>query len=384
MRRIEPCRAEEFVARQISEIDDVTDRTLGVVREEIPFYRSLDDDAIAQTRAVVRATLSICLTCWRDGRMPDRADASGYPRVAVVEGTVMRPLSVVLRAWRVGTSAALAEVLDRGGNGLDAEDVAGLSLITHRWLDLVTEAILDAYAQAARARDVADEQLVGRDLAVQIVTGGYSSLEAIRRRAQLHGLDIPEPAAVVVTAVLDEERIDALRGAGSGATGAQPLEAILDRRLVIVAEPGETTRIGARITSAAASGAAVEVRRLGEGAAAYRTAVAALAFLAASGDPAPTFVTSAQARLAALLVTEIGNRSEIDGLLEAIGADEDTSETLLAYFETTNAESAAHRLGVHPQTVRSRLRRVRDRTGLDPTTGWSRFLVEVAIRLRAG
>jgi sugar diacid utilization regulator len=55
-------------------------------------------------------------------------------------------------------------------------------------------------------------------------------------------------------------------------------------------------------------------------------------------------------------------------------------ETLTAYVECGNAVSAAHRLGVHPQTMRYRLRRIRDVTGRDPADGWDRFVLELALR----
>jgi DNA-binding PucR family transcriptional regulator len=53
-------------------------------------------------------------------------------------------------------------------------------------------------------------------------------------------------------------------------------------------------------------------------------------------------------------------------------------ETLRAYFRAGAATTAADALHVHPQTLRYRLRQVRELTGQDPHRPWSRFVLETA------
>lgn len=52
---------------------------------------------------------------------------------------------------------------------------------------------------------------------------------------------------------------------------------------------------------------------------------------------------------------------------------------LRAYLDTGSAAAAAHLLGLHPQTVRYRLGRIRELTGRDPRHGWDRSVLEPAI-----
>jgi DNA-binding PucR family transcriptional regulator len=53
-------------------------------------------------------------------------------------------------------------------------------------------------------------------------------------------------------------------------------------------------------------------------------------------------------------------------------------ETLRAYFRAGAATTAADALHVHPQTLRYRLRQVRELTGQDPHRPWPRFVLETA------
>ena len=53
-------------------------------------------------------------------------------------------------------------------------------------------------------------------------------------------------------------------------------------------------------------------------------------------------------------------------------------ETLRAYLREGAATTAAQALHVHAQTLRYRLRRVRELTGHDPHRPWQRFVLETA------
>jgi DNA-binding PucR family transcriptional regulator len=63
-------------------------------------------------------------------------------------------------------------------------------------------------------------------------------------------------------------------------------------------------------------------------------------------------------------------------------AGADLVTTVTAYLdEGSSVEATARRLYVHPNTVRYRLRRVADLTGLDPTTAEDAFTLNVAVRV---
>ena len=65
----------------------------------------------------------------------------------------------------------------------------------------------------------------------------------------------------------------------------------------------------------------------------------------------------------------------------ALAQRADLLETLDACLAVGNAVSAARRLGIHAQTMRYRLKRIRELTGRDPAQGWDRFLLELALRI---
>ncbi len=55
-----------------------------------------------------------------------------------------------------------------------------------------------------------------------------------------------------------------------------------------------------------------------------------------------------------------------------------------AYLDTGSASAAAAALGLHPQTMRHRLRRLVQRTGRDPRRPWDRFVLETARTIDTG
>jgi DNA-binding PucR family transcriptional regulator len=62
-------------------------------------------------------------------------------------------------------------------------------------------------------------------------------------------------------------------------------------------------------------------------------------------------------------------------------------EALDAYLDTGSATAAADLLHLHPQTLRYRLRRIRELTGRDPRRPWQRLTLDIARNLagrRAG
>jgi DNA-binding PucR family transcriptional regulator len=88
-----------------------------------------------------------------------------------------------------------------------------------------------------------------------------------------------------------------------------------------------------------------------------------LALLAARGTARPDqVVVSVLGALA-----DPGNRHLLDGLD--------------AYLTTGSATAAAAQLHLHPQTLRYRLRRVREITGRDPRLPWQRLVLDVARHL---
>ncbi|MFE4551940.1 helix-turn-helix domain-containing protein [Streptomyces sp. NPDC056785] len=56
---------------------------------------------------------------------------------------------------------------------------------------------------------------------------------------------------------------------------------------------------------------------------------------------------------------------------------------LTAYLDTGSANAAARELHLHAQSLRYRLRRVRDLTDRDPRDAWQRLTLDIARTIRS-
>ena len=62
---------------------------------------------------------------------------------------------------------------------------------------------------------------------------------------------------------------------------------------------------------------------------------------------------------------------------------EHVREGLDAFLVAGSATTAAARVGLHPQSLRYRLRRVRELTDRDPRRSWDRFVLDLGSRIAA-
>ena len=110
-----------------------------------------------------------------------------------------------------------------------------------------------------------------------------------------------------------------------------------------------------------------------------------LAELAATTAPDRAFahrevLDEADAQVVALLAAhrDADPARLTDLALGAVADQPHLLEGLDAFLATGSATAAGELLGVHPQTMRHRLRRLVLLTGRDPRRPWDRFLLEVA------
>lgn len=387
MSRVAPCGDPDFIAGQRADQAALVAVAVDAIRQEIPFYRALDAGGLAETAGAITVAIETVLACWEEGRTPSSADVADFPRTGVVKGAVMRPLPVVLRGWRVGTRAVHETVLERGAGRLSAPDVASLSLIVLAWIDRISDVVTDAYSVAAHASGSGGAD-VRAQLVLSLITGSYSSTDMLRRRASSAGVALPEPGLVVIGTATgpDPPLVDRIVRFLDrlGIEPGRRLDLDLDDRAVFILPPVEHGNLADAVADATLRAVCIGTVDVAEVTAAYRTALRATGYLASVESERSRLFSEYETRLAALLSHQLGGSAEVEAVIEALGArDEELRKTMLAYYETGSAESAAHRIGVHPQTVRYRLRGIRERTGLDPTVGWSRFAIELAVRTDA-
>ena len=292
------------------------------------------------------------------------------------------PLPAILHAYRVGQSVI-------------AEFDPALAAPAIDLLNAISTALTESYLRRRHELDSERDRRRG-DLLDALLAGGPRVGQVERMRAAELGISGAGGLLVAVVCGPPSGSREAMRRAAteleSAASSASPLVALRGEEAAAVipmrgaraerarawAEdamrrtPGESLRAGI-------SGI---VPHLDELPRAHRDAVRA------SGHAPPGSVRSlADVPLVDLLVGE-GEREDVRRLAPWVPAfgDADRSGTMAAtldaYFEgDLNVVGAAAKLGLHPNTVRYRLRRIRDLTGLDPR----RFgdAVELLVGLRA-
>ncbi|KOX12455.1 helix-turn-helix domain-containing protein [Nocardiopsis sp. NRRL B-16309] len=164
-------------------------------------------------------------------------------------------------------------------------------------------------------------------------------------------------------------------------TGADPLLTTRAGRAVLLVDPADAAQVTAVLGGRPWRGCALAPRALTGMSAAYRLADGALETAPAHAFGEWGVLGEADACVLALLnggpVTPDAVRRAALGPLLSDG-NAHLLETLRTYFRAGAATTAADALHVHPQTLRYRLRQVRELTGHDPHRPWPRFVLETA------
>ncbi|MEV2278716.1 helix-turn-helix domain-containing protein [Nocardiopsis sp. NPDC049922] len=366
----------------------LVDRIVAEVYAEVPAYRGLHGSQLTEVRAIAGWLVTRSLELWADGcvRLPpedlERLRAIGRARAA--DG---RSIGAVVRAHRVGSAAAVRLMSDRAGDRVTAADVFALSELWLTSLDQISEQLAAGHAEAARQLD-ADVARARRTFLDDLLIGRQASLGAIRDRARTLGLTPPDPGVLVVADPGPGEEHPPRGGAVSAAMDLveavgrpDALATTRSGRVVLLLPPETAVRVSGVLGDRPWRACVLEPRALTDMSAAYRLADGAVETAPphAFGGGGP--LGEADACVLALLnggptTPETVRRTVLGPLLSDGHAH--LLETLRAYFRGGAATTAADALHVHPQTLRYRLRRVRELTGHDPHRPWPRFVLETA------
>jgi hypothetical protein len=366
-------------------------RIVAEVYAEVPAYRALHGSQLEEVRAITGWLVSRSMELWVAGetRLPpdDVERLRGIGRSRAADG---RSIGAVVRAHRVGSVAAVRAVSEHGADGLDAADVFALGELWLTSIDQISESLAVGHAETAHRLD-ADLERARRAFLDDLLIGRQASQRAIRDRARTLGIAPPDPAVLVVAQPEGTPPVGAPQGDAVSAgmallglvepVGADPLLTTRAGRVVLLASPADAGRVAAVLGAHPWRGCVLAPRALADMSAAYRLADDALETAPPHAFGPEGLLRDSDACVLALLnggpVTPSAVRRAVLGpLLSAGGAH--LLETLRAYFREGAATTAAEALHVHPQTLRYRLRRVRELTGHDPHRPWPRFVLETA------
>lgn len=363
----------------------LVERIVSEVYAEVPAYRALHGSQLGEVRAITGWLVTRSLELWVRGerRLPpeDVERLRGIGRARAADG---RSIGAVVRAHRVGSAAAVRLLRAQAGDRLDAADVFALSELWLASLDQISESLETGHAEAAERLD-ADRERARRALLDDLLIGRQASQGAIRDRARTLGIAPPDPAVLVVTEPVRADDVTVAVGlelvAEASPDGADPLVTTRSGRVVVLAAPEDAGRLTEALVARGWRGCALEPRGLADLSAAYRLADGAVETAPPHAFGADGLLRDSDAYVLALLngggVAPTTVRRVVLGPLLAHD-NRHLLDTLRAYFRTGAATTAAESLHVHAQTLRYRLRRVRELTGHDPHRPWPRFVLETA------
>lgn len=365
----------------------VGERIMAAVESAIPAYATLPEGPRRETRAIATWAVQRLLEMWVDGSTLTEADRRRFHGVGVARATDGRPLLAVLRAYRVAAVEATDLVLEGSRSTLDVDDVVALNRTLLTSIEDLSEALFGGYTLAQdRLADDRERSLGG--LVHDLPSGRHVSRDVLRDRSAQLGITLPDRWCVIVAAPLHDQQLTAGDAADFAAVvprpgGATVLHLLREETVVVLVPdaadpPAVADELAFRGWRACLiDGTATD--RLPETCRVATDCVLAANETVGGGDllgladalyvgmlvgnPAVEPTAMAAATLGAL--TDLKHRHLLDGVR--------------AYLHHGSATEAATALGLHPQTMRYRLRRAASLTGRDLGESWNRLLVHTAV-----
>ena len=374
----------EVLARQ----EDITDAVLTRIVAEIPAYAALARGQVDEVRAIAAWGTQRILDLWVEGGALSPADLRRFRGIGAARALDGRPLPAVLRAYRLAGQEVTTAVEGVGGDRLSTADVMDMARLWMGCIDELSEAIYAGYA-AATERVSGDRTDALGDLLDDLLVGRQVTRTALADRARELGITVGDRVTLLMIAprvahsemtpealhtylsLLDHVPQSGvpLRVRDGIGTALLPLETTLDSEGL-----GQRTWVGCAFTSLTASQLPSR-RRLGEN------------LLRRAPDRAfadgGRLLDESDAHAVGLLSRHADADAErLDALVLAdlrTGGHDHLLQGLEAYLTAGSATDAAELLGVHAQTMRYRLKRLRELTGRDPRNGWDRLVLEAAL-----
>ncbi|RKQ92699.1 PucR-like helix-turn-helix protein [Solirubrobacter pauli] len=391
-------------------LPDLANDIIAAIVSEVPDYARAMEGRFGE---VVRFGVEVALNRFVDvlGGAAPKSESSArdtYVRLGAGEYRAGRSLDALLAAYRVGAKIAWRRFVEAGTRaGFAPDALYDLGEAMFAYIDEISAESAAGFAEAQS--DAAGESQRRRRALVRLLAQEPPAAEeTVRTAAQAAGWSLPRLlAAVVAGEAAEPERTDELDGRaarlarriGPGAVGA----AVGGIAIVMLPDPegpGRRKALEAALNgdlaalgpSVAWPEAATSLRRA---AAAFRLAEAGRLTPPACGADAspkvqscPNLVVAVEHLPALLLAAEPALAADLarsrlaplDGL--ASGPRERLVETLRAWLDRPGqVQAVAAELDVHPQTVRYRLKQLRELFGERLEDPEARF--ELALALRA-
>src|SRR4051794_40413637 len=372
-------------------LPDLADDIIAAIATEVPDYSRAMEGRFARG---VRFGVEVALSRFVDGLAGEPVEAGprdAYMRLGAGEYRAGRSLDALLAAYRVGARLAWRRFVEAGTTaGLKPEQLYDLGEAIFAYIDEISAESAEGFAEA-QSEAAGESQRRRQELLRLLVQEPPAAEETVRAAAQSAGWTLPRRVAAIVVALAETpergDEVDAAavrlaRRIGPGALGAAGVVLLPDpegpgRRRTLETALGEhRAALGPAVTWPEV---ATSLRRA---AAAYRLSVqgrlSSAGPLIVAEDHLPALLLAAEPALAADLART--RLAPLDGL--AAGPRERLVATLRAWLDRPGqVQAVAAALDVHPQTVRYRLKQLRELFGARLEDPEARF--ELALALRA-
>ncbi len=359
----------------------LTQSAIATMTEELTWFRALPAQERSWIGLIAGAGISSFVDWFRDPTTSPTVTADVF-------GTAPRELTglVTLQQTVEMVRTTIAVVEDHVEGLVGPRDAPIVREAVMRYSREIAFAAAEIYARAAEQRGAWDARLEA--LIVDSVLRGEAD-DAIRSRATALGWASTSGVCVVLgftPAGNSATAVDAIkRSAHAG--GFDALCAVQGERLVVVlGGVDDADKAGTRIANHFGPGAVVTGPVVGDLLSASISARAALAGLRAAiaWPDAPRPVSSDDLLPERALSGDGHARRElVDHTYQPLSETSPTLlDTLTGYLDSGGSiEATARALFVHPNTVRYRVRRIADITGLSPTDSRDAYTLRVALTL---
>jgi hypothetical protein len=383
-------------------LPSLADEIIAAIARDVPDYARAMEGEFGQ---VVRVAIEKALGRFVD-LIEDPASDDGRKRVTYVdlgrgEMRAGRSLDALLSAYRLGSRLAWRRFVEAGvAGGLDPGAIYALGEGIFAYIDELSAESAEGYAEEQSAA-AGERQRLRRRLVRLLAQDPPATEETVLAAAAAAAWPLPRTVAALVTAPEGEgdgtaspeaaAEADAVAARLARRIGEEAIGAGIERlALVLVPDAGAPAR-SRRLESAAhgrpaALGPAVPLALAGQS---VRRATATHALLAAgrlgerefarAEEHLPALVIAADPALGAELAAQ--RLAPLQTLAD--GPRARLTETLRAWLDRPGqVQAVAAELGVHPQTVRYRVKQLRDLFGERLEDPEARF--ELGLALRAG
>jgi hypothetical protein len=374
-------------------LSGLADETIAAIAAEVPDYaRAMEGDFGRAVRRGVEIAFQRFFELVQDPAADVGSARAAYVDLGRGEYHAGRSLDALLAAYRVGARLAWRRFVEAGREGgLPPEVLYDLGEAIFAYIDEISAESAEGYAQEQSAA-AGEAQRRRRRLVRALAEDPPASEEAIRAAAAALGWPLPRTLAAVVAATepgAGEDAVDAAAAALARRIGPDAVGAVAGgRACVFVPDPDGPGR--RRQLEAAAEDGRVALGPTAGWARSGRSRARAEAALALAEDGRlPGRLVVADEHLGTLLLasdpplaaelaaTRLAPLHELND-----GQRERLTSTLRAWLDRPGqVQAVAAVLGVHPQTVRYRLGRLRELFGERLEDPEARFELALALRV---